>query len=321
MKLSAPRRPNPQNDLNRKRAPRSVPRAVWATGKMRALTEKHARVDVSANVSAAVRVLKNLESMSDGELRSFLQANYGGTRDFFRRVYGSEMKDGVLTSLENIKLLVDSGAVNGRALRLVAADVAKSIAFEKQEAIARRTKRNLFSYLKERGVHLNQKFFDIAFAEFMRVNEIGLLETGKINTAAFERIYFTVAKSLRKQQHLDRRATNKLLSFALKGLGVSNKKIQVARRWIERNHSTYVRMFNDEMGKILNRLGSPKRQEVIGKTKVTAVAVNEALYGEMDALSRRLLEIEAKELREFVVSTMGETRKKNLLLNQSLQLQ
>ncbi len=288
-------------------------RSPWATNEARkqrrVLRGKFGVIKLPENVAIAKDVLKNHSTMPEEELLRFVS----GHKHRFRDVLVEHAKESGV-STKNIKgdriaALLESGLVRGDSLRTLAAVMADNMGKEATGRVGAELRKNVERYLRERKLPFDRAIANLVIIEYISTVRPQELFSGKINLQRVEQGYIKLLKEERTAKQRFSQINNKLIKVALQGLGVSNKKVAVARRWVEREHEKYAQLFERRIKETIQALALPQEEITVGGRKAKAVKLGESLQETLGNISKEVWELEKKDLREFVISTMPRTKK------------
>ncbi|MEK6959415.1 MAG: hypothetical protein AABW59_05220 [archaeon] len=307
-----PKKPNEFNDSMRGRKPRAIRASPWASRYMKrqraALAEKFGSLNVGDRMRVSARLLKNPSAFSDAELVSYLETNHKQLKFVLKDNFGDRrgLKGFNKTTAQ---LMLDSGMKAGKmtsdTTRWLAKEVASSILKEGIESLTQVLRKNALKYLEARKIPVDNGLLEIVLADYMVKNRaLAGIESSRMDVREIEASYLSLRKIKRGADLKYLQTTNKMIRAALAGLAPSNKKIAVAKRWIERNHKLYTDKFHVQVETLIENVKASTETKVFNGVKVTTVPVTGELAEKVEKLSDEMWAKEKDDLRQFVLSTM-----------------
>jgi hypothetical protein len=288
-------------------------RSPWATKIAKkervALREKYGQVRLPENIPVASSIIRNHSSMSEEELLRFVSQHKHRFRDV---LVNHARESGVSTKNingERIGALLESGLVKGGALRDLAIVMADNMGKDATKRVGHELKKNVEKYLRGRKLPFNGGLVSLVVMDYVATVRPEELFAGRINLAKIENHYIRLLKEERTARQRFSEINNKLIRAALQGLGVSNKKVGVARRWVEREHEKYAQLFERRIKETIQAMALPQEEITIEGRRAKAVKLDGSLQETLGKISKEIWELEKKDLREFVISTMPKLKK------------
>jgi len=183
--------------------------------------------------------------------------------------------------------------------------VASGILKENAEPLTSSLRKSATKYLQARQIPIDKTVLEIALAEYMVKNStLAGLESASMDLRAIERSYLSLRKSKRTADIKFSETNNKMIPATLSGLAPSNKKIGVAKRWLERNHRLYSEEFHKRVEALIEKVKASAEEKMYKGVKVLAIPLESELAEKMEKISDEVWVKEKNDLRQFVMSTM-----------------